>query len=134
MNEPTFDYHGYPTDETLGAIKNWPIDQTIEWLDFIKLAWSSYGRIWIDKEGMHCFVTGGWSGNESIACAMQQNILWTVFWVESRRGGFFKFEIPAAKDNQVIISREEYEELKSLCPNSSGCCCPDCMERGKEDE
>jgi len=38
----------------------------------------------------------------------------------------------AESDHIVAISREEYENLNSLCPNSSDCCCPDCMAKGEE--
>lgn len=36
--------------------------------------------------------TGGWSGNEDIIEAMQDNqVFWSLHWLESRRGGHYKF-------------------------------------------
>jgi hypothetical protein len=45
--------------------------------------------------------TGGWSGNESIIRAMQENnhMLWTLNWVQSRRGGHYIFELREFKDD-----------------------------------
>jgi hypothetical protein len=36
--------------------------------------------------------TGGWSGNEDIINALQQNVVfWTKYWRTSKRGGFYAF-------------------------------------------
>jgi len=36
--------------------------------------------------------TGGWSGNEEIIRAMQDNrVWWGMFWESSRRGGHYEF-------------------------------------------
>ena len=43
--------------------------------------------------------TAGWSGNESIIYAMQNNksMLWNLTWVQSRRGGHHIFELKEYK-------------------------------------
>jgi hypothetical protein len=39
--------------------------------------------------------TGGWSGNEEILSAMQDNLIfWMVCWQEHKRGGHYVFELP----------------------------------------
>lgn len=87
MIEPTFDRHGYPTPETEESIRNWRMNDPKGWIEFIGKSWNhGYGRIW-SEDGMVKFATGGWSGNESIVCAMKQSILWAMLWESSHRGG-----------------------------------------------
>jgi hypothetical protein len=85
--KPTFDSDGYPTDETLKIISEWDGNDVHGWVNYIREAWNHRcGRIWEDG-GMIKFATGGWSGNESIIQAMTKNILWTMLWESSHRGG-----------------------------------------------
>lgn len=43
--------------------------------------------------------TGGWSGNEDIICAMQENyLLWALTWQSTRTGGHYIFKIPEIKE------------------------------------
>lgn len=93
--KPTFDADGYPTDETETAIKEWDVKDKTGWMEYIHAAWNhNYGRIWNVNDCIH-MATGGWSGNESIICAMQQNfVLWFLMWESSHRGGLFAFRNP----------------------------------------
>jgi hypothetical protein len=44
--------------------------------------------------------TAGWSGNESIIYAMQENnLMWSLNWVQSRRGGHYIFELELEDGN-----------------------------------
>jgi len=94
------DDDGYPTEEFLDAIRQWPHQNGWrELLDFAMLGHTYphmreiekieyYG---MEKELRH-ISTGGWSGNESIIGALRENALfWMVCWVQSRRGGHFQF-------------------------------------------
>ncbi len=60
--------------------------------DYGKLVWD------IDEErsvAKLTLATGGWSENEEIIMMMKQNfVLWSLSWVESQRGGLYKFEFP----------------------------------------
>jgi hypothetical protein len=99
------DEEGYPTEEALEKIKNWSYNDPKGWFKFIENIW--YLRSWGWTEGpykenesdskdkyRYYISTSGWSGNESIIRAMQENnILWYYSWVQSRRGGHYIFEV-----------------------------------------
>lgn len=100
------DDDGYPTDAALDAIKLWHFSDARGWFKFIEGLWWSSSMLWKeddvphdwkDGETVHRYYisTGGWSGNESIIRAMQENnhMLWTLNWVQSRRGGHYIFEL-----------------------------------------
>ena len=94
MKEPTFDANGYPTDETLEAIKAWPFGEWTALWKFIRIAWHYKDAIRED-DGNIKVSTGGWSGNESIINAMQINRgFWVTNWISSHRGGGYVFEDP----------------------------------------
>jgi len=109
MTHPQFDSNEYPTEETLKAIKEWnhPFDGFEE---FLTEAFNGYGRVWREK-GLLNIATGGWSGNEDMIGALQDNfIFWTIHWEASRRGGLFQFKTipqsPAAPEPQPSRSLE----------------------------
>lgn len=97
------DEDGYPTDAALNVIKLWSWDDSKGWFEFIKSIWWMPDWGWHEKEEEHDwdkgkFVyryyvsTGGWSGNESIIRAMQENhLLWKLRWYSSKRGGHYVF-------------------------------------------
>ena len=99
------DEDGYPTEECLDIIKNWHWSDPVGWFAFIKEYWWAPDFGWHESDEPHEFrkdrmvhqyrlSTGGWSGNESIIRAMEQNrSMWHLNWVQSRRGGHYIFEI-----------------------------------------
>lgn len=92
----------YPTNSQLNKVKKWKInskEDLIQILDYVeKLHYYS-------KWGFHVsgkniikieFHTGGWSGNESLIEALQDNfIFWTAGWEKSTKGGhyWFRFDV-----------------------------------------
>lgn len=103
--EPTFDKDGYPSEATLDEIKEWDCKDFDSLIRFVKKAWSypdralyigkfkSFNNL-IDYDHVWYFSTGGWSGNESLIGALQENMLfWTVCWAASIRGGHYYFEV-----------------------------------------
>ena len=102
------DDDGYPTEATLEAIKNWSYEDFHSLMDFIKSAWA-YPDFWSEENTVDEFFadkkiiryhvsTAGWSGNESMIRAMQDNfVFWAFSWVQSRRGGHYIFELPQEK-------------------------------------
>jgi hypothetical protein len=95
------DEDGYPTDEVLEAIRQWPYTDANGCLEYVAGLWH-----WPDfasrelppheAEVVHAddgdrylrLATGGWSGNESLISAMKENVmLRSMCWCLSARGG-----------------------------------------------
>ena len=94
MLEPTFDKDGYPTDDTLQTIAKWPDDWS-GLVDYVEEAWE-YEEYFVRDGRIIKMSTGGWSGNEDIVLALQNNFhFWITCWVSSTRGGHFVFELPS---------------------------------------
>lgn len=104
------DEDGYPTENALEAIEKWHWDDARGWFKFIEELWAYHDWGWKEKDEQHewhrlnqykdkivhryYISTAGWSGNESIIRAMQNNdMMWHLNWVESRRGGHYIFEL-----------------------------------------
>jgi len=86
----------YPTDETLVQIEKWDACDPEGLIEFIAEAWHSAGIVRRSGYVME-FITGGWSGNESLIAAYKSNsFAWSLCWVMSQRGGLHRFEIPAS--------------------------------------
>lgn len=92
----------YPTDEEIARVKSWEFKRRGAFGEFMEYV-RSIGNYWTwpdpfgwNQEGrVYHISTGGWSGNEEILGAMQENwIFWAVCWQEHRRGGHYKFELP----------------------------------------
>ena len=103
---PTFDEEGYPTDETLDVISGWPITSNFasgDLLNYVSQAWrydfiskrgGSGRKRWIG------IATSGWSGNESIVRALENNaVFWCLCWFETRRGGGYKLLTSPIKED-----------------------------------
>lgn len=94
MTEPTFDANGYPSRRTLLAIEQWPSDEIDNLFRFLRSAWK-WREFCRRYRRYYSFSTGGWSGNEDLIRALQQNtVAWGLCWVSSERGGHYRFELP----------------------------------------
>lgn len=104
------DDDGYPTEEALNRIKKWPWqDGWVELFEFINSIWWMADWGWRQTYGYngnnesyieYNISTGGWSGNESIIDALQENTMaWSFCWQQSRRGGHYIF---TAKDTTKV--------------------------------
>lgn len=115
MNEPTFDADGYPTDETLVRIRTWPFEKFSDLedlMDFAGRAWS-YGA-WEKERGYveppftnpcvrYVFSTNGWSGNEFVVAAMEENGMLALVGPWSwRRGGHYEYRLP--QGNSAVVA------------------------------
>ena len=111
--EPTFDADHYPTDETLRLIREWSIDSmqaAADAMDFAGKAWA-YSKQWEMEERwddpdwpshpkrVYRFSTGGWSGNESIVSAIEENQMLQILGAWSwRRGGHYEYRFPLPEE------------------------------------
>lgn len=96
---------GYPDDTELSRIREWTHLDLPGAFAFIKSLWHAAEWGWSEEDAADPFrgpvrrysiSTGGWSGNEDLIGAMQDNfLLWNAAWVQSRRGGHYIFELPA---------------------------------------
>ena len=107
MTHPTFTSDGYPTEETLQAIREWPANVLHDLFAFIGEAWQ-YQDYWHRglasglATGEYHFSTGGWSGNEDLIGALQGNAaVWALCWYSSRRGGHYTFLLPVKRAEEA---------------------------------
>lgn len=101
----------YPTPEELESIRKWPIAgwKTCEaLLDHVHGLWWNTEWGWTERphhepwgpkgetreQRVFSISTGGWSGNEDLVEAMQENrMFWSLCWWMSRKGGHFEFRV-----------------------------------------
>ena len=86
------DGDGYPTEACLAHIRKWEGHDWRDLLEFICSVWH-WGESMYKWRGKTLPIsTGGWSGNEEVIDALQQNTMfWACCWQESKRGGGYKF-------------------------------------------
>jgi hypothetical protein len=93
--EELVDDDGYPTEYALGRIANWEIcnvQDFVNLMKFIKSIWYYPECITNDENNAHTLITLGWSGNEDIIEAMENNVtLQFFYWYSSERGGKYVY-------------------------------------------
>jgi len=88
---------GYPNDHEIEQIRTWVLPGDLSGLvEFVRQRWRwEYG--WRSSGRNLWMSTGGWSGNEEIIGALQENrLFWSMCWVYSRRGGHYRFNLHPA--------------------------------------
>lgn len=108
----------YPTEEQLEKIKNWPIlgIDNVDYKDlmaYVRELWE-YGNWGFEDngDGVYALHTGGWSGNESIIGALEQNMMfWMIYWVQSMRGGHYVFGPPHLMVTHEELLRNQVDKL-----------------------
>lgn len=102
-----FDADGYPSEHALEKITAWPARDFNGLLEYVASLWAYPDYVTRAPEARtYTFATGGWSGNESLVSALQQNLIfWATCWLSSRRGGRYEFVIP-----NVFMSDGELKE------------------------
>lgn len=84
----------YPTEAILVNLSTSNAKQNHrDMLELVKSIWHYPDFVQVDTD-TYTFRTGGWSGNESLIDALQQNALfWSFCWEMSARGGVHVFKV-----------------------------------------
>ena len=111
MSEPMtleeyLDEDGYPTDDTLKKITEWDWKHTDKLFELLRKLWA-YNEYWTQTDNgeniTYNISTMGWSGNESIIDALEENyIIWHFTWIQTRRGGHYIFELPYKRQPSLV--------------------------------
>lgn len=92
---------GYPTVDELKEIREWDIiaKGPMGLVEYVRERWK-YGEIVVAGKRVISLTlhTMGWSGNEEIIGALQDNtFFWMFYWQASKRGGHYWFKIDLRK-------------------------------------
>lgn len=83
---------GYPTEAFLEQVKEADATNFHEFMALIKTQWEFANWGWRQDGDIYRLSTGGWSGNEDIISAMQDNqMFWLMYWTRTSRGGHYIF-------------------------------------------
>ena len=88
------DEHGYPDKNELETIKNWQMqDGWHELMKYVRERWA-YSDYFRSEGNTYFLSTAGWSGNEDLIQALNENFMfWSICWQSSRRGGHYEFTV-----------------------------------------
>lgn len=108
------DKDGYPDEHELKKIEQWDSRDLEGLMEYVKDLWK-YSDFGFWKQTKNSFghneyriSTGGWSGNESIIGALQNNLIfWGMCWLSSKRGGHYVFEVRKVKDGKEDRTPED---------------------------
>lgn len=109
--ELELDDDGYPTDETLEAIKNFEVNGDEDCEKLLQMA----SQVWLypdyftkdEPTGCWFVSTGGWSGNEDVIRALVENhVFWALYWKQTQVGGHYVF---GSFDNRLMNTRTDLE-------------------------
>lgn len=95
---------GYPTEAALDKIRAWGfrsdhvIEDSLALMEFVRTLWW-HPTLFTIGHNSWVVHTGGWSGNESLIEALQDNaVFWSFCWFASQRGGTHRFLFPGETD------------------------------------
>jgi len=84
----------YPEEYELEKITQWKVTDVASFhllMGYIETLWHWESMFKFDNK-VYTLITGGWSGNEDIIRAMQENTMfWLMYWESSKRGGRYTF-------------------------------------------
>lgn len=86
----------YPSEASLYLIREWSHEDFAGLMEFVRDVWHwpEFGFTSDDDHDHFELHTGGWSGNEEIISALQDNgMFWSMCWEQSRRGGHYIFKV-----------------------------------------
>jgi hypothetical protein len=102
------DKDGYPEEQELDKIREWSANDYYGLMEYVRERWYC-GDIYF-RQVLDTFYlsTVGWSGNEDIVAAIQENVnyWWMFHWHSSRRGGHYIFTEKTTGQPQPEPNRE----------------------------
>lgn len=117
------DADGYPTEAFLAKVKTWPIKDYLDCkllLEELQVNWyfPDYFRV-KEKYGqnrtLYHVSTAGWSGNESLIDALQENmVFWLFCFLNHHRGGHYVFSVPSSSEPKKVVVLTVKEKLERL--------------------
>ena len=101
------DGDGYPTEEELKRIRQWPYEDCGGLLLFVGSACWAYPERGFKQTGRRFrLATSGWGGNEEVIGALRENVMfWALCWQSSHRGGLYHFKVPRINMGSAGVSR-----------------------------
>lgn len=109
-DDPVLGSEGYPHEIELQRIKEWPYQtpaDLIALMTYVQKRWN-YPHMWkeadIEEFGRpqreYTISTGGWSGNEDLIGALEENQTFSILAPWSwQRGGHFVYRIPLERND-----------------------------------
>ena len=85
--------------ELTAKIKAWPLGQYVQLMKFVRAHWKYADECyWTEEVGdrwhRYMISTVGWSDNEALVSALEDNsMFWMTCWESSRRGGHYDFVV-----------------------------------------
>ena len=95
------DANGYPEDAELEQIRKWDPMDFKGCMEFMRERWMHPSYFMGEQpDGTWKIATAGWSGNESMIYALEENpCFFALHWESSHRGGLYVFD-PLGKDGK----------------------------------
>lgn len=110
------DDDGYPDEEDLQQVRDhagFQPEDACALLEQVRSLWHWPNYATVTQVGdklRHEFCTGGWSGNESLIAALEDNTMfWLRWWQLSERGGRYVFETPNAEFSGAPLAARPLE-------------------------
>lgn len=104
----------YPSDEELEKITNWDsAGDLIGLLAYLRgVVWCADWCLEVSEDKTQFELhTGGWSGNEEIINALQENTMfWALYFQMMKRGGHYYFSTKSLGADLQPIIKENIEE------------------------
>lgn len=84
---------GYPDKRELKKIRKWKANDYHGLMAFVHDRWNYAEVSWKQTGDVYYISTVGWSGNEDLIGAMNENYAWwALYWFSVERGGHYVFK------------------------------------------